>query len=140
MNQFERELPNIVLDALVSIGFSQVALTKNRIQQTGKDSDGGFFTSYSDGYAAFREDKGRQTGFKDFTLTGELFQSIGVTFKGLQGGKVVVVIEPKDEKNKKKLLYLERQEGKDILDLSDREVELITKTIEARVSNKFNSL
>lgn len=138
--KLERELPDIVLDALVATGFSQIGLTKNRIQQTGKDAAGSFFTDYSKGYAAFREKQGRQTNIKDFTLTGSLFESIGVTFSAVQGNKVVVVIEPKDSENQKKLLYLEQQEGKDILALSNREIELIAKTVEARILNRINAL
>lgn len=140
LQQVSTGFEKIVLDLLLAEGFSANALINKRVELSGIDADGGFFSDYSEGYAKKRAKEGRQTSYKDFSFTRELWKSIGVTLQATQQGKVVVVYEPKDQTNKDKLRYLEQQEGKSILELSKEEEDKIAQVIDLRLTNLLNKL
>lgn len=114
----------------------------NRVVETGKDADGQFFSNYSKGYKKIRESKGFQSKYKNFAVTNQLWNSLGITFKEDTGGAFIMVLEPigghdnTTLSNKELMSVLEKQEGKDILKLSKKELRLI----EIAMQNAFTRL
>ena len=116
------------------------ALINRRVENEGKDADDSFFSDYSDGYASRRKEKGLQVKHKDFSFSREMWKSIGITFKSNQNGKLILILEPTDKINKEKMLKLEGQEGKAILELSENELDKIVMAVENKIVRLFNEL
>ncbi len=49
---------------------------QTRVQKDGKGIDGSSLDPYSKKYGAYKESKGRQTGFRDLTFSGKMWQSL----------------------------------------------------------------
>lgn len=75
----------------------------------------------------------RAAGFsnetKNFNFTGEMLNSIKVRLEEKGEGFYSFIIEPRDSKNKEKLVDNEIDEGKEILAESDEEIENIVDDI-----------
>jgi len=56
-------------------------LISNRVELKGEDSEGNKFTEYSKGYKKSREKKGKQTDFKDFSFTRDMWLNFDVVRK-----------------------------------------------------------
>ena len=83
-------LPSMVV-ANTKIGVMELAVDiKNRVSKGGKTQDNGLFSSYSKKYGAVKAKKGKdglgkQSSFKNFYLTGDMWSSFGMKKIGLQG-------------------------------------------------------
>ena len=147
VNRFEKEINGRLLKTLEGALLSAKALIAKRVQTQGKDADDNFFSNYSKGYKKKREDNNFNTNIKNFTYTGQLFKSLGVTFKQKEENRLVIVLEPigtrsgtGESSNKKLLEYLEKNEGKAILELSSKELKLIETALENEVERSFNEI
>lgn len=104
-------------------------LVQRRVSQTGKDAKGAAFAPYTHRYELFKrgavstakkEGKkkraarrtaeasaenpvGRFTVFVNFTLSGQMLNSIGIIFAGLVSGKYVVRIGGRDQETRDKM-------------------------------------
>lgn len=130
LQKFQSVLNSELLKVLERSLFDAKDLISNRVVETGKDAEGSSFSSYSDGYKKVRKEKGFQSNYKNFAVTNELWNSLGVVFKEDTGGSLIMVLEPIGVhdggiQNKKLMQYLEKHEGKDILKLSKQELRII---------------
>lgn len=82
------------------------------------------------GYEEFRKSLGRQVSYIDYTLTGDLFKAWQV-LKGPDGNYYAGFT---DQENADKKGYLEKMHGVSF-ELSDKEIELLTKIIQEDVNN-----
>lgn len=110
MNQVEiniqaliNDIPVIVSDILLSLGNDAKALIQQRVQENGKDSKGGSTPKYSPGYEKYRQRRGRQVGFMDLTLSGEMWRSIGVTEKKQDGKNSIITVAGRDQLTQTKI-------------------------------------
>ena len=111
------------------VAVSGYALVQRRVSETGKDANGAEFAPYSPEYERYKrgavgtakkEGKkrraarktaeaspenpvGRFTGFVNFTLSGQMLNSIGIIASGFQGGRYVVRIGGRDEHTQDKM-------------------------------------
>jgi len=135
---------------VVGLATSLGTIIIDRVQQQGKKADGSSFGKYSEAvvpywffkgkgtksnahkiglkrhgyffsYKDFREINGRQTKFKDFTFTGEMFRDIETNIQVKNGDIIYCSIYPKREFNQKKLDWNSAKFGK-ILQASDLEL------------------
>lgn len=112
-----------------TVAASGYALVQRRVSETGKDSQGVTFQPYSPAYERYKrgavgtakkEGKkkraarktaeataekpvGRFTGFVNFTLSGQMLNSIGIIASGFQNGGYVVRIGGRDENTRDKM-------------------------------------
>mgnify|MGYP006372518113 FL=1 len=106
-----------------------VAKLIDRVTETGKDAEGASFRLYTPEYELYKRgassakltkkkktaeataDKpiGRYKGFVDFTLTGRMFDNIGITEEQQEGGKYVVRVGARSDENRLKMLGNDEQ-------------------------------
>jgi hypothetical protein len=100
------------------------AVVIERVSQEGKTATGGMFKGYTPAYelrkrgassakltakkrtaqATANKPIGRFTGFRNFTLTGDMLSSIGIIEQRQQGGKYVVRVGARDDFNRLKMI------------------------------------
>lgn len=106
------------------------ALLIDRVSETGKDANGQSFKAYSERYeqikrfgvsgiqkegakkrfqrktgkASGQNPIGRFTGFRNFTLTGQMLSSIGIIEQRQQGGSFVVRVGGRDDETRNKMI------------------------------------
>lgn len=138
------------------VAVSGYALVQRRASQTGKDAQGSAFEPYSPEYERYKrgavgvakkEGKkkraarktaeataenpvGRFTGFVNFTLSGQMLNSIGITEAGFRSGAYVVRVGGRDQetkdkmagndKNRKGWLRLQEKEKTELRDQSSK--------------------
>lgn len=112
-----------------TVAVSGYALVQRRVSETGKDAKGAEFAPYSPAYERYKrgavgtakkEGKkkraarrtaeasaekpvGRFTGFVNFTLSGQMLNSIGIVFSAYDGSSYVVRIGGRDEHTREKM-------------------------------------
>lgn len=96
-------IENTAKDALLS-SLDMLALVKLRVQTRGKDFEEKAFRPYSARRKAERQDRGAQTDFVDFTLTGRLWNNIQPIVKSESAGEVKIVVGATSADNEEKLL------------------------------------
>ena len=127
--QRQSEALRIALDA--------TALLKLRIQTRGENADGAQFAPYTPSYARVRRDRGAQTGYVDFTVTGRLMANIQPRVETNQAGRTVVVIAARDSGNNDKLRGAVKKRG-NILRLSQDEIDLVRDANRERLAKVFD--
>lgn len=111
------------------VAVSGYALVQRRVSQTGKDANGAAFEAYSPAYERYKRGAvgtakkegakkraarktaeaspenpvGRFTGFVNFTLSGQMLNSIGIVEAGQQGRSYVVRIGGRDQETRDKM-------------------------------------
>ena len=111
-------------DALKA-AFAGNALMKLRIQERGLNYQGQSFPDYSDQYLTYKtEVLGRPVSHVDFTVSGELMNSVFPRVASTKFGTVEVVIASKGRKNEQKLsgfldkygniLLFSKEEGREV--------------------------
>lgn len=129
-------IANREADAL-RIALDTVALIKLRVQNSGKDAQGGAFAAYTPGYAAQRTKAGFQTSFVDFTRKGELWANVQPVVVRSDVFSATVEIGPTDPAEVAKLAGLEKKRP-GILVASKEEIEMVRKANRARILKYFN--
>lgn len=104
MNQFDQnlealinDLPIVISDNIFILAQDAKALIQQRVQEKGLNALGGKTPDYSPSYKKQREKKGRQVGFMDLTMTGDMWQSTGVTDRKQEGEKFTATLAGRDE-------------------------------------------
>jgi hypothetical protein len=130
MNQFEinlqnviNQLPQIVAEAVLTVGLDAKALMQQRVQEKGLNASGGKTPNYSTPYAERRKKKGLQTSYMDATFTGEMWRSIGHKATKTEGDKVTVTIAGRDELTQAKIDSISTKHF-ELLRMSKEEEEL----------------
>lgn len=119
-------------DALLVVNDAIAQATLRRLE-TGLDSEGDEFSPYSDGYKKLREDRGRQTDYKDYNFTGEFNRSIysEVTKQDKKSVTVSINVRGRDNEMKVRGAIRNEQNKRGVseeqanpLALSDEEINL----------------
>lgn len=145
LDTLEREIPNIYLSA----GATFVALIEERITTTGTDDEGKAFRSYTPGYLEFKKNpqnykrgkelglaSSRFTGKVDYTLTGELWNDIGLIEESVSGTEVKYSWGAIAEHNKEKLRSLDKRDG-DPLQPSAEEIDEVVLFADEEIAQIF---
>lgn len=120
------QVQDAVLTTQDMIGF-----VKLRLAEGGGNASGSQFTDYSPIYSKKRAEKGLQTGFKDFNVTGRLYASILPEVKATQLGEVHVDIVPRGSDNQAKVAGQLKLDG-NILEPSQAEINDATQAHQSR--------
>ena len=120
------QVQDAVLTTQDMIGF-----VKLRLAEGGGNASGSQFTDYSPIYSKKRAEKGLQTGFKDFNVTGRLYASILPEVKATQLGEVHVDIVPRGADNQAKVAGQLNRDG-NILEPSQTEINDATQAHQSR--------
>ena len=121
------QVQDAVLTTQDMIGF-----VKLRLAEGGGNARGSQFTDYSPIYSKKRAEKGLQTGFKDFNVTGRLYASILPEVKATQLGEVHVDIVPRGADNQAKVAGQFAREKTNILTPSPSEIADATQAHQSR--------
>lgn len=120
-----------------------LALTDQRVTQTGMDANGAKFEDYSPAYKKLKIKAGRYRGIVDFTLSGQMlastttgFEHIAPASKTASGATAVVVFAGRDDLTRKKL------EGNDrnrpgFLKPSKQEIDRVTPLAQKRFEKQI---
>ena len=119
-----------VQDALLTTQ-DMIGFVKLRLAEGGGNARGSQFTDYSPIYSKKRAEKGLQTGFKDFNVTGRLYASILPEVKATQLGEVHVDIVPRGADNQAKVAGQLKHDG-NILEPSQTEINDATQAHQSR--------
>ncbi len=119
-----------VQDALLTTQ-DMIGFVKLRLAEGGGNARGSQFTDYSPIYSKKRAEKGLQTGFKDFNVTGRLYASILPEVKATQFGEVHVDIVPRGADNQAKVAGQLKHDG-NILEPSQTEINDATQAHQSR--------
>ena len=90
------------------------------------------------GYKQFRELQGRQTGFVDFSFSGDMWRDITIVSNTSEHNAGKVKIGAKREENDEKLAGNTKRRG-DILKLSTEEIDDLSKTYELELIQIFSN-
>lgn len=129
--EFSSSLDARLKKGLAIAGLNLVQQSTQRVHDKGLDSTGKKITSthkvkqtpkkeakYSEGYAAFRRKKGRQTGFIDLEFEGQLRSAY--QYRPKQGGFETGYFTGDAAK---KMHYAEQRHGSAIIDPTEEEIE-----------------
>ena len=119
-----------VQDALLTTQ-DMIGFVKLRLAEGGGNARGSQFTDYSPIYSKKRAEKGLQTSFKDFNVTGRLYASILPEVKATQLGEVHVDIVPRGADNQAKAAGQLKRDG-NILEPSQTEINDATQAHQSR--------
>lgn len=111
------------------------ALIEDRVTKRGIAADGEAFTPYSESWAKVRAKKPRQTEYKDFLYTGNMWRGAGT--KTLTPTEATVGASSADVH---KIEHNNEREKKEIFDLSEKERELIARNIETKLAALLNAV
>ena len=126
-------------DALAA-AFTGTALMKLRIQQSGINNEGRAFPYYTPSYARYKEGVlGRVPSHVDFTLTGELMNSVVPQIGAVRFGVIDVIVTARRENNQLKLRGFLDKYG-NILLLSDSEQSEVFKVYADRRFGRIRKL
>jgi hypothetical protein len=125
-------------DCLLS-ALDLLALVKLRIQRKGENSEGNKFSPYTKPYAKFRKDRGAQTEYKDYNVTGRLSANITPLIESDTPQETVVSIGARSDDNRAKLAGATKKDG-NILTPSKSEIALLQKVYAQRRIKRLNKL
>lgn len=137
LRQNIQELEQLRSTEALRIALDATALLKLRIQTSGQNADGNAFPPYIPSYARYRQRKGAQTGYVDFTVTGRLMANIQPRVVQDDENKTVVEIAARDSENNAKLLGAVNKRG-NILRLAPDEIRLIADANRERLRKVFD--
>lgn len=114
------------------ISLDAAAEIQERVQQTGKDFRGNPFSDYSEAYKKFRQKKGKESAFKNFTFTTEMWNKFGIVKQSFSKKGVVVKLGGKNRDSQIKINVNSKREGISIIEISKKEEDKITKFFDKR--------
>ena len=170
LNAIQAEILRELPARLEVAGNDVSALIQQRIVQTGKDSDGGSFTPYSDtpvpaywykgrsrnsagesavtalaqqgeylSYKEFRRLNGLNTAPKNFEFNGEMWRGEVAVNEG-NGSRVSVIIKGGNKTSADRLKWSRDRENKNLLEPSEKEIELARLALQNWITAKLTSL
>lgn len=110
-------------EAALNASLGITAEIETRLVETGEDGEGVRFKPYSDRYAKFRRDKGRQTDYRDFKFENNMLKNIKPTIVQDSSGVTIVEITATTPAEKEKLRYNAETVGRNILSPSVSELQ-----------------
>jgi hypothetical protein len=84
-------------------------------------------------YREFRDYNNRETAFKNFSFTNEMWRGLGVKKATFTGGSYILVIGGKTKASEDKIDWMEGQEGKSIIEPNGIELNRLAKAISAYI-------
>jgi len=114
-----------------------IADIDNRIRNEGKKPDGSDLKPYSESYRKFKQDpvgtnptlarklglgSSRYQGFTNYELTGDLFNSIGITEANCEGSSFAITWGATDRENNEKLIKLSKRDKFNPMQPSEGEI------------------
>lgn len=108
------------------------ALIQLRIQTSGRNAAGSRFSPYTPAYSLTRKNKGRQTGYVDFTDTGRMWNSIRPTVINSDETTTTIVVRASNGGDQAKLDGQARKRG-NILTPSQDEINIAIQANNERV-------
>jgi len=112
----------------------------NKTGKTGNKIQGGY---YAGGYAEYRAQQGRESGFKNLRLTGDLqsdFNNSSSGFTLQETGDMCYVISIDKPENVKKVEGQESELGPIFTEFTKKEERLLEQSLRANIINKLRSL
>jgi hypothetical protein len=125
----EADAQRIVLD--------QIALTKLRVQTSGKNSEGAAFSPYVPAYKKSRAKAGYQVGYVDFTRTGQMWAAVRPQVVSSTVFSATVAIQAANERARTIIAGAVPKRG-NITQPSKSEIELSRKANRERIAKYFN--
>lgn len=86
-------------------------------------------------YSEFRSYNGRETGFKNFSFTNEMWRGFGVKAAQFSAGNYVLLIGGKNKASADKIAWMGGQEGRSIIEPNKAEMARIAKAITDKILN-----
>lgn len=138
-NSFVNELPIVTEKALRMAANDGLVLIQDRVQQRGESLSGRMqtksnkrFGSYSKQWGGFRNKKGYQTSFIDWTVDGDLWRSWQVLYSDSKIAEIGFM----DDKQADIARYLEDYFGKTI-GFTKEEEEIVVQTFNSEIEVNF---
>lgn len=134
-----------VPDIVQTVGLDAIALIRNRIQEKGLNAQEQELAGYSAAYKKRKEDLGKDVGFTNLTLTGDMLRKLAITSAQQEGQKYVVLVGGKDKFSQDKIDGNSFGNGKggggnygDILEVSDKEEEDLAEVMDDEIQKIIN--
>lgn len=139
LRRLERAWPDIVFRQTEVCANDITALWDQRISETGTDERGNPFAPYTQAYQQRKTKAGRFTGKVDFTLSGQMLASTSTGLKNIgtidsqrNGANCVIVIGPRDQETRDKMLGNEKHRP-GWRNPSKQEVDRVTEIRQKRI-------
>ncbi len=116
----------------IIIGQELIALVRRRVQNDKVNSSGSIFGVYTPRWAKVREKNNLQSDAPDFTFTGELFKTTGVTGVDNTSATTTVQIGGQTPRAQNILLGQEAKYG-NIIEPNEQETQFVIEAHEERV-------
>ena len=123
---------------MLEVATSANTLLQNRIINTGYNAYNRQFDPYSKQYAKFREKKGRQIGFVDFSFSGRMWSSVQVVSSEGEHAKGMARISTLSDEQMQKLSGNTERKGT-ILDLNEKERSEIAALMSKRLTEIWHN-
>jgi hypothetical protein len=143
VNQFDhnlaaliKDIPIIISDVVLEVAQDAKAMIQQRVQEKGLNASGGKTPEYSESYALYRKKRGRQTDHMDLTLTGSMWQSIGVVEKQQTPDETKMTVAGRDEFTQLKIDVHSRNQF-EVLKLAKDEEEFLQPRIDELLTGKL---
>jgi hypothetical protein len=135
LNTLINDLPTYVEERLKIIaGKDLTALIRLRVQK-GERADGGSFKPYAELTKKIRASKGKQTNFKDFTFTGEMWRNFGEKGTSKSGNEVKITIGGKTSDSEYKISENTEREEFSIIKPSESELALVENILKENIED-----
>ena len=145
-----KALSSRILDIVESGAKDLTKVVVERVR-SGKGKRGRDFTpGYSKNYATYRESRGKQTAYVDFTLekdTPSMLDDVGVIKKKVKGSELVITIgalntSTGDSTTEEKLGYASKRKNAsgNILGAQQKEISAVKKKIQKEIAEEIKNL
>lgn len=98
-----------------------IAMVKLRIQTSGLDKNSSPFAPYTSPYAKWRQNKGYQVGYVDFTVTGRLWANVRPFISSQVPGAITIQVKASNAGDQKKIDGAFKKRGNILLNTPDEE-------------------
>ncbi len=129
-----KRVATAIPDITQTIAKDAIALIKNRVQETGTNSEGSTFPAYSKEYAKTKAKKNGEGSvlFRNFTLTGDMLRQLNIVSTKRDQDKYVVTVGGKSDFAQDKIDWNSEQVG-DILETSEEEEKIFAQTMDDEI-------
>lgn len=105
LNDLARLIAEKTPDMTQELALTGKALIQERIQESGVNEELVSFPPYTDEYKKRKEKKGKYRGFRDLTLSGDMWRKTQIKSASVAEGGYVVIIGGTTEDSQNKLNY-----------------------------------
>lgn len=132
INELIAELQTRVPEILTETALAAKSMVQRRIQDTGMDATGKKMEDYSDDYAEYRVENGRQIGHVDLNFHGQMWGATGLIAESSDGAFFTSKVGGRDVLTKDKLRGNSDKRG-DVLRVSREEEKILSEGFEEQV-------